>query len=142
MVLRDEGAHWRGFAYRADHSVTATAANVRDSRQLGELLHDKEIRVWGDSAYRGQGDVIAKAALDFTHEKGTRNRPLSELQRARNRTKSKVRSRVEHPFLVIKRIFGFTKGRYKGLAKNTHRVEVACALANLYLVRRRLLRLA
>ena len=113
------------------HSVTATPANVHDSRQLGELLHGEETRVWGDSAYRGPGEVIAEKApwaLDFTNEKGTRNRPLSEEQRARNRTKSKVRAKVEHPFLIIKRIFGFSKVRYRGLAKNTNRLEVACAL--------------
>ncbi len=127
------------------HSVSTTAANVHDSRQLGELLHGKETRVWGDSAYRRQGEVIAEkapAALDFTNEKGTRNRPLSEEQKAHNHTKSKVRAKVEHPFLVIKRIFGFTKVRYRGLAKNTNRLEVACALANLFMARRRLLRFA
>lgn len=126
------------------HSVVATPANVHDSRVLAELLHGHETRVWGDSAYTGQRDVIAQAApaaQDFTHEKGARNRPLTDAQKARNRTKSKVRAKGEHPFLVIKRIFKFDKVRYRGLLKNTHRLVVTCALTNLYLVRKSLMRL-
>jgi IS5 family transposase len=51
-----------------------------------------------------------------------------------------VRAKVEHSFAVIKRVFGFTKVRYRGLAKNTQHLLVSCALSNLYMVRRRLLR--
>jgi IS5 family transposase len=126
------------------HSMVATPANVHDSQALPQLLHGHETRVWGDAAYAGQTAVIrqqAPNALDFTHHKGTRNHPLSPTERAKNTTKSKVRAKVEHAFLIIKRIFGFTKVRYRGLMKNAHRLFVACALANLYLVRRRLLRL-
>lgn len=61
-------------------------------------------------------------------------------ERARNRTKSSVRAKVEHPFGVIKRVFGFVKVRYRGLDKNAHHLFVTCALANLFMVRRRLLR--
>jgi IS5 family transposase len=57
-----------------------------------------------------------------------------------DRTKSKVRARVEHAIGVIKRVFGFAKVRYRGLKKNTHRLLVTCALANLFMVRRQLLR--
>mgnify|MGYP001573688617 CR=1 FL=1 len=127
------------------HSVAATAANVHDSRMLPDLLHGNEARVWGDSAYRGQTEALraaAPGAQDFTHEKGCRGRQLTTEQKTTNRTKSKVRARVEHAFLVIKRIFGFNKVHYRGLAKNAHRLIVACALANLYRVRRPLLRLA
>ncbi len=60
--------------------------------------------------------------------------------KAKNRTKSKVRAKVEHPFLVLKRIFGFNKVRYRGLEKNANRLFVACGLVNLYLARRQLLR--
>jgi IS5 family transposase len=125
------------------HSVAVTAANVHDSQVLGDLLHGEETRVWGDSAYAGQGDVIrqhAPRAKDFTNKKGYRSRPLTDADRAKNRTKSKVRAKVEHPFLVIKRIFGFSKVRYRGLDKNANRVFVTCGLANLYLARRLLLR--
>lgn len=125
------------------HSVVATAANVHDSQILGDLLHGEETRVWGDSAYASQGDTIrehAPDAKDFTNQKGSRNRPLSDDEKARNKTKSKVRAKVEHPFLILKRIFGFTKVRYRGLEKNATRLFVACGLVNLYMVRRRLLR--
>ena len=69
-----------------------------------------------------------------------RRRPLSEAQRARNRLQSKIRAKVEHPFHIMKRVFGFTHVRYRGLAKNTHRVQITCALANLFLVRKQLLK--
>jgi IS5 family transposase len=123
------------------HSVAATAANVHDSQVLPELLHGQETRVWGDAAYSGQRDVIqqhAPKAKSFVQAKAHRHRPLSEEERTTNRTKSKVRAKVEHVFLVIKRIFGWTKVRYRGLAKNTHWLQISCGLANLYLVRRRL----
>lgn len=71
--------------------------------------------------------------------KAHRHRPLSERDRASNRTKSKVRANVEHVFLVIKRIFGWAKVRYRGLAKNTHWLQISCGLANLYVARRGLL---
>jgi IS5 family transposase len=79
--------------------------------------------VWGDAAYTGQREVIRHHAPDaksFIEAKANRHRPLSETERARNRTKAKVRAKVEHVFLVIKRIFGWSKVRYRGLAKNTH----------------------
>ena len=125
------------------HSVATTSARVHDSQVIGALLHGEERGVWGDSAYRGQGKVIrevAPRAREFIQEKGSFRRPLSEAQRARNRTRSKVRSKVEHPFQIMKRVFGFTQVRYRGLVKNTHRVQVTCALVNLFLVRKRLLK--
>lgn len=124
------------------HSMVSTAANVHDSQVLPDLLHGKETRVWGDSAYSGQADVVrqrAPHARDFTQKKSARHRPLSEEERSRNRTKSKVRAKVEHAILVIKRIFGFSKVRYRGLVKNTNWLFVACGLTNLYLARRRIL---
>jgi IS5 family transposase len=124
------------------HSAVATAANVHDSQVLGDLLHGEETTVWGDSAYTGQRDTIhrhAPQARDFTQRKAHRHRPLSDKDRARNRNKSKVRARGEHPLLILKRIFGFTKVRYRGLHKNANRLFVTCGLVNLYRVRRRLL---
>jgi IS5 family transposase len=124
------------------HSVVATPANVHDSQALPQLLHGNETRVWGDSAYVGQTEVIrsvAPKASDFTQAKANRNQPLSEAERSKNRNKSKVRAKGEHPFLVIKRIFGFAKVCYRGIAKNANRLFVACALANLFMVRRTLL---
>jgi IS5 family transposase len=127
------------------HSVAATPANVHDSVCLPDLLHGEETRVWGDSAYQGQGEVIrqcAPKAKDFTHRRCRYKDQVDENELAKNRTKSSIRAKVEHPFLIIKRIFGFTMTRYKGLEKNAHRLFVTCALANLYMVRRQLLRLA
>lgn len=124
------------------HSVSVTSANVHDSQQLPHLLHGKERRVYGDAAYTGQTQVlraIAPKARDFTNEKGRANRQLTEAQRSKNRTKSRVRAKVEHAFGVIKRIFGFAKVRYRGIAKNANRVFVTAALANLYLARRYLI---
>lgn len=125
------------------HSVSVTGANVHDSQQLPHLLHGHEQRVYGDSAYTGQTQTlraIAPKARDFTNEKGRANRPLTKEQRAKNRIKSRVRAKVEHAFGVIKRVFGFTKVCYRGLAKNANRVFVAAALANLFLARRYLIR--
>lgn len=124
------------------HHVVATAANVHDSQILGDLLHGKETRVWGDSAYRGQKDVIAEVApraKDFTQEKASRNRELSDETKSRNRQKSKVRAKVEHIFAVMKLRFGFKKVRYRGLDKNAHHLFVSCALVNIVLAKRRLL---
>jgi IS5 family transposase len=125
------------------HAVVATAANVADSQVLPDLLHGEETRVWGDQAYRGQADVIKKHApnaRDFTHRRYRYRGVVDETERAKNRTKSKVRAKVEHAIGVIKRVFGFAKVRYRGLEKNAHRLFVTCALANLFLARRHLLR--
>jgi len=125
------------------HSVAATAANTHDSQLLPDLLHGEETRVYGDSAYMGQSEAIreqAPKAKDFTQKKGCRSRALSDADRARNRTKSRVRAKVEHPFLVLKRVFGFSKVRYRGVDKNANRLFVACGLVNLYMARRVLLR--
>lgn len=131
-------------AQKLIHSVVATAANVADSQVLPELLTGEETRIYGDQAYRGQSEVIraqAPQAKDFTHQRYRHRGIVDEVQRAKNRTKSKVRAKVEHAIGVIKRIFGFAKVRYRGLDKNANRLFATCALANLYLVRRKLLRL-
>jgi len=118
-----------------------TVCNFR--HLLADLLHGEETRVWGDSAYAGQGDVIrehAPKAKDFTNKKGHHSRSLTDEDHAANRTKSRVRAKVEHPFQVLKRVFGFDKVRYRGLDKNANRLFVACGLVNLYMARRLLLR--
>jgi IS5 family transposase len=125
------------------HHVAATPANVHDSRVLPELLHGRERRVYGDSAYTGQGEVIAHMApkaKDFTQARARRNGPLTDQQRSRNRHKSKIRARVEHAIGVLKHIFGFTKVRYRGLMKNAHRLFTLAGLANLYMARTFLLK--
>ena len=127
------------------HSVAASAANVHDSLALPVLLHGKETRVWGDSAYQGQTDVIhrhAPRAADMTQRRYRYRDRIDWLERRKNRHKSSVRARVEHPFLVLKRIFGFAKVRYRGIAKNAQRLYVACALVNIFQLRRPLYQLA
>lgn len=126
------------------HSVAASAANVHDSLAIPVLLHGKERCVWGDSAYQGQRTVIrkyAKKARDMTHRRYRFAGRINEVERSKCRHKSRVRAKVEHCFLVIKRIFGFSKVRYRGIAKNEQRLYVACALANIFQLRRPLLRL-
>jgi transposase, IS5 family len=124
------------------HTILASAANVHDRDALPHLLHGKETRVWGDQGYQGQSEVIHRRsprAKDFTNRKYRGRGWFNEIERAKNRTKSQVRAKVEHVIGVIKRIFGFSKVRYRGLAKNLHRLQVTAALANLFMVRRRLL---
>ena len=82
----------------------------------------------------------APNAKDFTNRRYRHRGVVDEAEKAKNRTKSKVRAKVEHSIGVIKRVFGFAKVRYRGLEKNAHRLLVTCALANLFIVRRDLLR--
>ena len=124
------------------HSLVTTAANQADITQLPKLLHGQERELYGDQAY---WSVLHQQAA---RERGVRYRvnrrpnpgqPLSTLQRRLNRLRSATRARGEHAFHVVKTLWGFTKVRYRGLAKNTARLFTAFALANLYLLRRRLL---
>jgi len=85
---------------------------------------------------------VARRAKDFTNQRYRWGSRIDERIRATNRRKSSVRSKVEHSIGVIKRVFGFQKVRYRGLAKNLHRLQVTAGLANLFMVRRRLLRVA
>jgi IS5 family transposase len=124
------------------HSALATPANVADATVLPELLHGEETRVWGDQAYRGQADVIhesAPRAQDCTHRCYRYKDHIDEVERAKNRTKSTVRSKVEHVFGVMKLKFGFVKVRYRGLVKNANRLFATCALVNLFMVRKKLM---
>jgi len=118
------------------HSASVTAANVHDSHEVPNLLHGKETRLYGDSAYRGKAQrerlkTLAPKANDFTNKRAYKNRPLSEADKATNRRKSSVRSKVEHPFLTLKRLWGFAKVRYRGLAKNANRAFAMLAMLNI-----------
>ena len=127
------------------HTAVATAANIADSTVLPDLLHGEETRVWGDQAYRGQTEVIrecAPQAQDCIHRRYRYKNRVDEVERAKNRTKSTVRSKVEHVFGVMKLKFGFVKLRYRGLKKNANQLFAICGLVNLYLLRRKLLNLA
>ncbi|MFZ1138559.1 MAG: IS5 family transposase [Candidatus Sulfotelmatobacter sp.] len=123
------------------HSVCTSAASVADKHMLADLLHGEERKVWGDGAYQGQGETIRQAApraQDMTSRRVRYKNFIDEIQKAKNRVKARVRAQVEHPFRILKRIFGFEKVRYRGLKKNHHRLCVNFALVNLYLHRKRL----
>src|SRR5271165_912490 len=127
------------------HTAVVTPAHVADATVLPELLHGEETRVWGDQAYRGQSEVIqqcAPQAQDCTHRRYRYKDRIDEVERAKNRTKSTVRSKVEHVFGVMKLKFGFVKVRYRGLAKNANRLFATCALVNLFMVRKKLMAIA
>ena len=123
------------------HSAVVTAANVHDKHPLPDLLHGEEALVYGDCAYASQQDLIASKApnaQDLTNQRVRKSSVTEGLERMVNRAKSRVRARVEHVFGVVKRLWGFNKVRYRGLAKNATRAFVALGLANIYLARKRL----
>jgi len=121
------------------HSAVVTAANVHDKHPLPQLLHGQEAEVYGDSAYASQQELIASKApnaRDMTNQRVREGGPGAEIAQLLNKSKSRVRSRVEHVFAVVKRLWGFSKVRYRGLAKNATRAFVALGLANIFMARR------
>jgi IS5 family transposase len=124
------------------HSLSTTAANVADITQLPKLLHGEEREVYGDQAYWSEAHRQGARGRGIRYRINRRpnpGKPLSPAQKQLNRLRSATRARGEHAFHVVKRLWGFAKVRYRGLAKNTARLYTAFALANLYLLRRRLL---
>jgi IS5 family transposase len=124
------------------HTVVATSANVADVNVLGELLHGQEESLHADSAYHSKAlkEEAEAAGIAFNvNQRGTRSRPLSKRQRARNRRLSRVRATVEHPFLVVKQLWGHAKVRYRGIKKNWAQMNTLFALANLYRMRYQLM---
>src|SRR5271154_4724583 len=127
------------------HSVCSTAASVSDVHMLPDLLHGDERKVWGDAGYQGQTEAIhaaAPQAQDMTSRRVKIKTGVDEVEKRKNRTKARVRAKVEWPFRIVKRVFGFTKVRYRGLKKNHEWLLAAFALVNLYQHRKRLAPLA
>jgi IS5 family transposase len=125
------------------HTLTTTNAAQSDIKQMDDLLHGEEEAVYGDSAYWKKADRAAfrKKGIRYRiNKRATRNNPLSARWKQVNRARSTVRARGEHPFRIVKQLWGFVKVRFRGLAKNTARAYAAFGLANLYLARRDLLR--
>ncbi len=123
---------------RLIHRVTTPAAHVHDSQITSVLRHGGETDVWGDAAYQGQEQAcqaVAPGVALHIPDKRRRGQELTDAQKAHNRQLSPVRCRVEHPFLVCKRLFGGRKVRYRGLAKNTQCAYVHCGLTHIYLVK-------
>jgi IS5 family transposase len=124
------------------HTVVGTAANVADINVLGELLHGNEETLHGDSAYHSKALKVQAEATGLAfnvNQRGTRSKPLTKAQRLRNRRLSRVRATVEHPFLVVKRLWGHAKVRYRGIKKNLAQMYTLFALANVFRVRRLLM---
>ena len=119
------------------HSVTATAANVSDITEAVHLMRPDDTAGWGDAGYLGidkREEITGDPHLaGVTWHIAARKSQLARMhphERAIESRKAGVRAKVEHAFLIVKRDFGFTKTRYRGLAKNLHRLHVAFALAN------------
>ncbi|MGV7189976.1 IS5 family transposase [Xanthomonas axonopodis] len=129
------------------HHVHCTAANVADVTVMHRLLHGKEDSVFGDSGYTGADKreelQDCEAAFFIAARPSTIQAIGNKRERAQEqrweRFKASVRAKVEHPFRVIKRQFGYTKVRYRGLAKNTAQVLTLFALSNLWMKRKQLL---
>jgi IS5 family transposase len=125
------------------HSVCTSAASVHDKHMLPDLLHGNETKVWGDAGYQGQTEAIHEAApqaQDMTNRRVKKSKgKVDEEEKRKNRTKSKVRARVEWPFRILKRVFHYTKVRYRGIQKNHEWLLTAFALVNLDQHRKRLI---
>jgi len=124
------------------HSVCTSAASVSDVHMLPDLLHGEENKVWGDAGYQGQTEAIHEAApkaQDMTSRRVKTKQGADENEKRKNRTKARVRAKVEWPFRILKRVFGYTKVRYRGMVKNQNWHLAAFALVNLYQHRKRLI---
>ena len=131
------------------HSLVSTAANVSDVTQAASLLHGAETDAFGDSGYRGVDKRAefqdgAKAAQWHIAMQPGKRRQLSssllgQMLEKVEKIKASIRAKVEHPFHVIKNLFGHKKTRYRGLAKNHAQLYSLFGLANLVIAKRRLL---
>jgi IS5 family transposase len=124
------------------HTVIGTAANVHDVTQGHKLLHGEETVVFADAGYQGADkrpeatDVNWQIAMRPGKRRAQKYTPWGALIDQAEKLKSSVRSKVEHPFRVIKCQFGFTKVRYRGLAKNTAQLITLFALSNLWMAKK------
>jgi IS5 family transposase len=124
------------------HSLTTGPAHEADITRLDDLLHGQENELYGDQAYWSEDhrQHCRHAGIRYRVNRRPKGKqPLSEYHKAINRSRSRRRARGEFAFHVVKRLWGFAKVRYRGLYKNTVRALALFALANLFLVRRRLL---
>jgi IS5 family transposase len=131
-------------AFGLIHSIATTAANVHDITQADQLLHGEESRVWGDAGYRGieKRDEHRDREVDWhiALRPGLRKELVEGSNLAELETlKASVRAKVEHPFRYIKRVFGYSKVRYRGLTKNTERLHMLAAFSNLMIGKKYLL---
>jgi IS5 family transposase len=127
------------------HSLVCTTAKTQESTVMEDLLHGDEDAVYGDKAYSGE---TVKERLRLAGKKprcwlvakrGCKHRELTKAERERNRRFSGTRAFVEHPFLVVKHLWRYTKTRYRGLEKNAAQLYTLFALSNLYRLREQLM---
>ena len=125
------------------HSLETTADNEHDLNQVGNLLHGKEEFVFGDAGYQGahKREELAEVKVEWAiAERPGKVKALKQHPRKNKtiiqfeRLKASIRAKVEHPFRLIKRQFGFVKARYKGLMKNDNQLAMLFTLANLFRV--------
>ena len=130
------------------HTVVGTAANVNDVTQADKLVHGEETDVFADAGYQGvaKRDEVRDINVNWhvAMRPGKRraldkSTPMGSILDKLEQTKARIRAKVEHPFRVIKRQFGYVKVKYRGLAKNTANLMTLFALSNLWMARRRLL---
>ena len=133
------------------HTVVGTAANVNDVTQAGALVHGEESDVFADAGYQGVAKREETQAINANWHVAMRpgkrkaldkSTPMGAIMDKLEHVKASIRAKVEHPFRVIKRQFGFVKVRYRGLVKNTAQLHTLFALSNLWMARHRLLQKA
>ena len=130
------------------HTVRGTSGNVHDVVEGSSLLHGEETLAYGDAGYQGidkRSDADESVAWQIAMRPGKRKalnkeEPADAMIDKAEKLKAGIRAKVEHPFRVIKRQFGFVKVRYRGLKKNTAELFTLFALSNLWMVRSKLMR--
>ncbi len=123
--------------------IQITAPNRREAVKVleGQKRHYPKLDVeagLGAMVYQETYHQTAPAAQDMTSKRVKTKAGVDAEQKRKNHTKARVRAKVEWPFRILKRVFGFTKVRYRGLKKNHEWLCAGFALANLYLKRKRL----
>ncbi|MDP3651837.1 MAG: IS5 family transposase [Rhodoferax sp.] len=129
------------------HTVRGTSGKVGDVTEGNSLLHGQEVTVHADAGYQGiekradaKGEVTWHIAMGPGKRKAlNKENPAEALIDKAEKLKAGIRAKVEHPFRVIKRQFGFVKVRYRGLKKNTAQLYTLFALSNLWMVRGKLM---
>jgi IS5 family transposase len=118
------------------HSLTTTAANIHDIIEAENLLHGEESEFWGDAGYQGidkreehQDRKVTWHVAMRPGKRKTLDRESAEA--AREKSKASIRAKVEHPFRYVKRVFDYSKVRYRGLQKNTERIALLLGFTNL-----------
>lgn len=127
------------------HTVIGTAANAQDINTAEALLHGEEADVYADAGYQGIQKRCVDGSVRWHVAMGPGKRRKLDLSDRLDaiydqieRLKAGVRAKVEHPFRIIKRQFGYTKTRYRGLMKNTAQITTLFALGNLWMTRKAL----